>query len=66
MFSSLSPIEVVLGEGEYELSVERDPNYDDDVITVDQDMRTITARGLGRTTLSVTHPSVLPPWDHLT
>eukprot|EP00063_Salmo_salar_P082535 XP_014057370.1 PREDICTED: nuclear pore membrane glycoprotein 210-like [Salmo salar] len=50
--------EVVLGEGEYELSVERDPNYDDDVITVDQDTGTITARGLGRTTLSVTHPSL--------
>ncbi|XP_029593834.1 nuclear pore membrane glycoprotein 210-like isoform X3 [Salmo trutta] len=50
--------EVVLGEGEYELSVERDPNDDDDVITVDQDTGTITARGLGRTTLSVTHPSL--------
>ncbi|XP_055766807.1 nuclear pore membrane glycoprotein 210-like [Salvelinus fontinalis] len=50
--------EVVLGEGEYELSVERDPNNDDDVITVDQDTGTVTARGLGRTTLSVTHPSL--------
>ncbi|KAJ8005033.1 hypothetical protein DPEC_G00142440 [Dallia pectoralis] len=45
---------VMLGEGQYQLSV-----GEDDVITVDQETGTVTAIGLGRTTLSVTHPGLL-------
>ncbi|XP_028971737.2 nuclear pore membrane glycoprotein 210-like isoform X2 [Esox lucius] len=51
---------VALGEGQYQLSVENhlDGEEPDDVITVDQDTGTVTAIGLGRTTLSVTHPGL--------